>query len=135
MKYWLAKSEPDVYGWDDMVKEKEATWDGVRNYGARNNLMAMEMHDKVLIYHSNIGKEVVGIAEVSKEHFPDPSDHTGKWASVKFKPLKKLKKPIPLSFIKTVPELKDMVLVNNTRLSVQPVTEEEFEKIVALSEE
>ena len=86
-RYWLMKSEPDVYGWDDLVAEGEGTWDGVRNYRARNNLAAMKVGDRAFFYHSNIGKEIVGVVEISVPGFPDPTDDTGKWPSVTVKPV------------------------------------------------
>lgn len=131
--YWLMKSEPDVYGWDDLVAEGEGTWDGVRNYTARLNLRAMRKGDDVLFYHSNIGLEVVGIARISKEGFPDPSDDTGRWTSVKLKPLRKLKRPVSLKEIRADPALSEMELLTKFRLSVSAVTAEQWDRIVALS--
>lgn len=129
-QYWLAKTEPETYSWDDMVREGEATWDGVRNYAARNNLMAMNTGDIVLIYHSINGKNIVGLAQVSKTHFPDPTDDTGKWSAVKMKPACPVNSPLGLEAIKQIPELHDMILLKNSRLSVQPVTEEQFKIIL-----
>ena len=133
MNYWLVKSEPDVYSWEDLVKEKKAVWDGVRNFQARNNLKAMKKGDLAFFYYSNEGKAIIGIAEVSKEAFPDPKDNN--WAAVELKPNKKLKNPVELATIKADKRLASMVLVNNSRLSVQPVKPEEFDLVIALSEE
>jgi predicted RNA-binding protein with PUA-like domain len=132
MNYWLVKSEPNVYSWDDLVKEKKGTWDGVRNFQARNNLKAMKKGDLAFFYYSNEGKAIVGIAEVSKEAFPDPKD--ANWVAVELKPKTKLKKPVELTTIKADKKLANMVLVNNSRLSVQPVKVEEFDYVIALSE-
>lgn len=129
-QYWLAKTEPETYSWDDMVREGEATWDGVRNFAARNNMMAMNIGDIVLIYHSVNGKSIVGLAEVSRTHFPDPTDDTGKWSAVKMKPVSPVKNTLSLDAVKQIPELQDMILVKNSRLSVQPVTEEQFKIIL-----
>jgi len=132
MNYWLMKSEPDVYSWDDLVRDKKATWDGVRNYQARNNLKAMKKGDLVLIYHSNTGKEIVGIAKIVKENFPDPKD--ADWVVVDIAPERKLKLPITLAQVKTDKRLAEMALVKAMRLSVQPVRKEEFDLVIALSE-
>lgn len=131
--YWLMKSEPDVYGWDDLVAEREGTWDGVRNYTARLNLRAMAVGDEVFFYHSNIGLEIVGIARISKAGFQDPSDDTGRWTSVKLKPVKKLKRPVSLREIKADPALAEMELLTKFRLSVSKVSADEWAHIVALS--
>jgi predicted RNA-binding protein with PUA-like domain len=132
MNYWLVKSEPDVYSWDDLVKDKKTIWDGVRNFQARNNLMAMKKGDLAFFYYSNEGKAIVAIAEVSREAFPDPKDTN--WVAVELKPKTKLKKPVELAAIKADKQLTAMVLVNNSRLSVQPVKAEEFDYVIALSE-
>jgi predicted RNA-binding protein with PUA-like domain len=132
MNYWLVKSEPDVYSWDDLVKDKKTTWDGVRNFQARNNLKAMKKGDLAFFYYSNEGKAIVGIAEVIKEAFADPNDPN--WVAVELKPKTKLKTPVELATIKADKRLVSMVLVNNSRLSVQPVKLEEFDLILALSE-
>jgi len=132
MNYWLMKSEPDVYSWDDLVRDKKATWDGVRNYQARNNLKAMKKGDLVLIYHSNTGKEIVGIAKIVKENFPDPKD--ADWVVVDIAPERKLKLPITLAQVKTDKRLAEMALVKAMRLSVQPVRKEEFDLVITLSE-
>lgn len=127
------KSEPDVYGWDDLVKEGEGTWDGVRNYRARNNLMAMKVGDRAFFYHSNIGKEIVGIVEVSAAHFPDPTDDTGKWASVKVKPVEKTARPVTLAEIKANPKLAEVELVKQSRLSVCEIRPAEWKIILAMA--
>ncbi len=133
MNYWLVKSEPDVYSWDDLLKDKKTTWDGVRNFQARNNLKAMKKGDLAFFYYSNAGKAIVGIAEVSKEAFPDPKDSN--WVAVELKPKTKLKEPVALGTIKADKALANMVLVNNSRLSVQPVKPDEFDRILTLAEE
>jgi predicted RNA-binding protein with PUA-like domain len=131
--YWLMKSEPDVYGWDNLIAEGEGTWDGVRNYTARLNLRAMQVGDEVFFYHSNIGVEIVGIAKVSKAGFPDPTDDTGRWTAVKLKPVKKLKRAVTLKEIKADPALAEMELLTKFRLSVSKVTEAEWRYILELA--
>jgi predicted RNA-binding protein with PUA-like domain len=133
MAYWLVKSEPSSYSWDQLVKDKQTTWDGVRNFAARNHLKAMKKGDEVFFYHSNEGVEIVGIAKVSKEFFPEPGADDKNWVSVELKPHKKLKKPVPLSTIKADKRLSGMALVRIGRLSVQPVSEEEYNIILELS--
>jgi predicted RNA-binding protein with PUA-like domain len=133
MAYWLIKSEPDKYSWDQFQKDKTATWDGVRNYAARNNLQAMKKGDQVLYYHSNEGMEIVGIAKVSKEHYPDPTSDNEAWVVVDVKPYKKLKKPVSLAAIKADGRLAQMALVRLGRLSVQPVTDSEWEIIMEMA--
>lgn len=129
MKYWLVKSEPDVWSWEQHVKKGTQHWDGVRNHQAANNLKTMKKGDLAFFYHSNTGKEIVGIVEVVKESYPDPSDETGKFVMVDFKAVKPLKKPVTLAEIKHIRELADMALLKQSRLSVQPVTAAEW-KIV-----
>ncbi len=131
MKYWLFKSEPGAWGWDDQVKRgaKGEPWDGVRNYQARNNMMEMKKGDRGFFYHSVDEKRVVGIVEVIKEYHPDPSDEKGKFGMVTVKAIEPFPKPVTLDDVKREPKLKDMVLVNNTRLSVQPVTPAEWEQV------
>ena len=133
-RYWLMKSEPDVYGWDDLLEEGEGTWDGVRNYRARNNLAAMEVGDQAFFYHSNIGREIVGICEISVAHITDPSDPEGKWSAVKVKPVRKLARPISLKEIKDTPDLAEIELIKLSRLSVAEITPEEWDYIIAMSE-
>ena len=131
--YWLMKSEPDAYSWDDLVAEGEGTWDGVRNYRARNNLAAMKVGDEAFFYHSNIGLEIVGIMKISESGISDPTDPDGKWAAVKVKPVKKLKRPVTLKEIKADPALAEMELIKQSRLSVGAVTIEEWNYILSLS--
>ncbi len=135
MAYWLVKSEPFKYSWDQFVKDKKTFWDGVRNYAARNNLKAMKKGEQVLYYHSNEGVEVVGIAEVAKEFYQDPTTAEEAWVVVDLKPVKKLKKSVPLTAIKADKRLADMALVKLSRLSVQPVTEHEWNVIMELAGE
>jgi predicted RNA-binding protein with PUA-like domain len=132
-RYWLMKSEPDAYSWDDLVAEGEGTWDGVRNHRAANNLRAMKRGDEAFFYHSNEGLEIIGIVKISKGGLSDPSDPNGKWAAVKVKPVKKLKRAVTLKEIKADPALADMELVRQSRLSVAEVRPAEWEYILALS--
>jgi predicted RNA-binding protein with PUA-like domain len=132
--YWLMKSEPDVYGWDDLVAEGEGTWDGVRNYTARLNLRAMQPGDQAFFYHSNIGVEIVGIAEITASNIADPTDHTGRWSAVKLRPVRKLKRPVTLKEIKADPALADMDLLTKFRLSVSGVKPAEWQHILKLAE-
>ena len=134
MNYWLVKSEPSVYSWEQLVKDKKTTWDGVRNYAARIHLRAMKKGDEVLYYHSNEGMEIVGIAKVDKEAYQDPTTKDD-WVSVDLKPFKKLKKPVSLMTVKNDKRLTDMALVRLGRLSVQPVTEKEWKIIMELAGE
>ncbi|MGE3771214.1 MAG: EVE domain-containing protein [Bdellovibrionales bacterium] len=133
MKYWLMKSEPSVYSWDQFVRDKKTNWNGVRNYTARNNMQAMKRGDHVFFYHSNEGMEIVGLAEVIKEAYPDPTDTTGKFVMVDIKPVKKAKTPLTLAAIKADPLLKNMQLVKQSRLSVSAVTADEYKKICKLT--
>lgn len=135
MRYWLFKSEPDVFGWDDLVAKgaKGEEWDGVRNYQARNNMREMAVGDRGLFYHSNIGKEVVGICEVVAEAHPDSSTDDKRWECVDIKAVEPVKRPLTLDACKAEPRLKDMVLVNNSRLSVQPVSDAEWAVIMELT--
>lgn len=126
MNYWLVKSEPFVFGYDDLVRDGVTRWDGVRNYQARNNLRAMKEGDLCLFYHSNEGLAVVGIAKVSKEHYPDPTAEKGDWSVVELQPYKAVQQPLTLSEIKQNPMLQQLGLVRNPRLSVMPVTADEF---------
>jgi len=135
MSYWLIKSEPHKYSWDQFVKDKQTFWDGVRNYAARNNLRAMKKGDLAFFYHSNEGMEIVGIAKVSKEAYQDPTTEEIAWVAVDFKPFKKLKNAVSLTTIKTDKRLENMALVRLGRLSVQPVTQEEWDIVMKLSGE
>jgi len=131
--YWLMKSEPDAYGWDDLVADGEGTWDGVRNHRAANNLRAMQPGDEAFFYHSNIGLEIVGIAMISQSGLADPSDAEGKWAAVKLKPVRKLARPVTLKEIKADPALAEMELVKLSRLSVSHVLRAEWDHILAMA--
>lgn len=130
MAYWLVKSEPFKYSWDQFVKDGSTSWDGVRNYAARNNLRDMKKGDEVFFYHSNEGLEIVGIAKVSKEAYPDPTTDEAAWLAVDLKPVRPLKNPVPLKIIKADPRLQQMALLRLGRLSVQPVTPEEWKIIL-----
>jgi len=132
MNYWLVKSEPGTFSWDDLVRDKKTVWDGVRNFQARNNLKAMKKGDLAFFYHSNEDKAIVGIAKIVKEGYPEPKDNN--WTAVDIAPEKKIKNPVTLAQIKGDKRLANMVLVKSSRLSVQPVKAEEFDMIIALSE-
>ncbi len=133
MQYWLVKSEPFKYSWEQFEKDGKTMWDGVRNYAARNNLKAMKKGDQVLWYHSNEGLEIVGIAKVVKEHYQDPTTPDPAWVVVDLQPFKKLKKPVSLVQIKAEKNLADMDLVRLGRLSVGTVKEAEFRKIMEMA--
>jgi predicted RNA-binding protein with PUA-like domain len=135
MAYWLIKSEPFKYSWDQFVADKQTFWDGVRNYAARNNLRAMKKGDKALFYHSNEGLEMVGIAKVVKEAYQDPTTPENAWVAVDFAPVKKLKKPVSLAQVKIEKRLANMALIRLGRLSVQPVTDEEWDVVMELAGE
>ena len=134
MKYWLLKTEPGNYSWDDLMKDGHTFWDGVRNYAARNFMKEMKKGDLAFIYHSVKEREIIGIAEISKEHYQDPTTDDDRWVAVDIKPYKKLKKSVNLDQVKADDRLKDMALVKISRLSVQPVKQEEFDIIIAMSE-
>ena len=133
-KFWLVKQEPESYSWDTFVKEGETAWTGVRNFQARNNLRAMTKGDPVLYYHSGESKEVVGIARVSKEAYPDPTATEGDWSGVDLVPVKALKRPVTLGSIKADNALKEIPLIRNSRLSVMPLTEPQFKRVLELGE-
>lgn len=133
MQYWLAKSEPEEYGWDDLSEVDEAMWDGVRNYAARNNMQAMEVGDPVFIYHSGKKPAIVGIALVSKTAFPDPKDDTGTWSAVKLRADRLLSRPVTLKEIKSNKLFQSSSLVKNSRLSVHQLTKEEYDEILSMS--
>jgi len=135
MAYWLVKSEPSVYGWDELVKEKQTSWTGVRNYAARLHLRNMKKGDEVFFYHSNEGTNIVGIAKVTKEFYQDPTTDDDRWVAVELKPYKKIKKPVSLETIKKDKRLAGMALVRIGRLSVQPVTEAEWNAVMELAGE
>lgn len=132
MSYWLMKSEPNVYGWKHLKSDGVAPWTDVRNYQARNNMMAMKRGEQVFFYHSNIGKEIVGIMEVVKEHYPDPSDP--RFVLVDMKCKKAFKSPVTLAHIKSDPRLQNIALIRQSRLSVMPITVEEWDIICKLGE-
>lgn len=134
MNYWLMKTEPETFSWEDMVRDKKAVWDGVRNYTARNNMRDMKKGDQVLIYHSGGHKEVVGIAEITKEHYPDPTIDDPAWVAVNLKPKKALKNPVSLAMIKGDKRLEDIRLVKQSRLSVSPLPEDAYNIILQLSQ-
>ncbi|GLV27767.1 ubiquinol-cytochrome c reductase [Sphingobium sp. TomTYG75] len=134
MNYWLMKSEPDVFSYDDLVEKGKAEWDGVRNHAAQLNMKAMRKGDLSFFYHSNIGVEAVGIMEIVEEAAPDSTDESGKWIAVHVAPKEKLKKPVTLKAMKADPALADMVMLRQSRLSVSPLTEAQFSHIVAMSE-
>lgn len=132
-QFWLVKQEPDSYSWETFVKDGSTAWTGVRNFQARNNLRAMKKGDIVFYYHSNVGKEIVGVAKVTKEAYPDPTAEEGDWSAVEISPVKAVKTPITLEQMKADPVLKNMALVRNSRISVTPVTEEQAEKALKLA--
>jgi len=132
VSHWLIKSEPFKYPWDELVRDKWTYWDGVRNYEARNNLAAMKKGDLALYYHSNEGKEVVGVARVKKESYPDPTTEDERWVVVDFAPVVALNAPVTLATIKADPKLAEMALIRRSRLSVVPVEPSEFKYILKL---
>ena len=133
MAYWLVKSEPEVYAWQDFERDGKTHWDGVRNHQAANNLRAMAKGDQVFFYHSNEGREIVGIAEVIRTAYPDPSDETGKFVMVDLKPVQKLAEPLTLAAMKTSAKLKNMSLIRQSRLSVSPVSADEWREILRMA--
>ena len=133
-KYWLVKVEPDSYSWADFVKDGRTAWTGVRNFQARNNLRAMQKGDPIFYYHSVTGKEVVGLARVECEAYPDPTAKEGDWSAVDLVPVKPLNKFVTLETIKADAVLKNIQLVSHSRLSVSPMNEAEFQRILALAE-
>ena len=135
MAYWLVKSEPSVYSWEQFEKDKETVWSGVRNYAARLHLRGMKKGDQVLYYHSNEGLEIVGIAKVIKEAYQDPTTDDDKWVAVDLKPFRRLKHPVSMDQIKEDPRLKEMALVRISRLSVQPVSDEEWKIVMGMAGE
>lgn len=135
MAYFLVKSEPDAYSWDQLVKDKQTVWSGVRNYAARIQLRAMKKGDEMFFYHSNEGLEIVGIAKVVKEAYQDPTTEDDAWVAVDIKPVKKLKQPVSRDAIKADKRLANMALVRLGRLSVQPVTDEEWDIVMKMAGE
>ena len=134
MNYWLVKSEPTAYSWDQFVKERSTAWEGVRNYAARIHLRAMKKGDLAFFYHSNEGMEIVGVAKITKEAYKDPTSPDD-WAAVDIAPVKKLKKPVTLAQVKAEKRLADMALIKLSRLSVQPVTEKEWKVVMGMAGE
>lgn len=134
MNYWLIKSEPEAFSYEDLEKEGVTMWDGVRNYAARNNLRAMEVGDLALFYHSLSDKAIVGVCKVSKAFYPDPTATSGDWSVVDFVPVKKLSNPLTLKEIKADPTLENLPLIRNSRLSVMPVGKEDFEYILGVTD-
>ena len=134
MNYWLAKSEPEAYAWSQLVKDGRTAWTGVRNFQARNNLRAMKKGDPVFFYHSVSEKQIIGIAKVAKEFYPDATAEEGDWSCVDLAPVKGLVKPVTLETIKADKILQDMPLLKQSRLSVTPLTKAQFERLLALAE-
>lgn len=132
MQFWLVKQEPSKYSWEQFVEDKETYWDGVRNYQARNNLQAMKKGDRVLFYHSVVGKEIKGIARVTRESYPDPTTDDPAWVVVDLKPVNPMKIPVTLEQIKSHAKLRKMALIKQSRLSVMPLTPAEFKIILEL---
>jgi len=135
MAHWLVKSEPSHYSWEQFEKDGKTIWDGIRNYAARLHLKTMKKGDEVFFYHSNEGLDIVGIAKVVKEAYQDPTTNDEAWVAVDLKPVKKLKHPVSIQQIKTDKRLKNMALLRISRLSVQPVSEEEWKVVIELSNE
>ncbi len=134
MKYWILKTEPYKYSWDDLNKDESTFWDGVRNYQARNNMREMKKGDLAYIYHSNEGKELVGVAMIIKEAYPDPTIDDERWVAVDIAPVKTLKKPVSLKELKANPKLQDMAMIRQGRLSVSPVTDKEWKEILMMAD-
>jgi predicted RNA-binding protein with PUA-like domain len=134
VNYWLLKSEPSTWSWEDQVKAGVEMWDGVRNYQARNNLMKMKKKDLCFFYHSVSEKLIIGIVEVIKEHYPDPTDKTGRFVVTDVKTKRKLKKAVSLEQIKSIPKLSNIALLKQSRLSVMPLTKNEWDTIIKISE-
>jgi predicted RNA-binding protein with PUA-like domain len=132
MKFWLVKQEPSKYSWEEFLKDKKTYWDGVRNYQARNNLQAMKKGDPVLFYHSVVGKQIMGIAKVTRESYPDPTTDGPAWVVVDLKPIKPLKVPVTLEQVKAHPKLNEISLIKQSRLSVMPLTQAEYKIILEL---
>jgi predicted RNA-binding protein with PUA-like domain len=133
MNHWLVKSEPESYSWSDFLKEGRAAWTGIRNFQARNNLRAMKKGDKVFFYHSVSEKQIIGLANVGREAYPDPTAEDGDWVAVDLIPGKALVRPVPLAEIKAEKSLKDILLLRNSRLSVIPLTKAQFDRLIAMA--
>jgi|SRR5215204_1048150 len=129
MRYWMVKQEPSAYSWDQFVRDGKAAWTGVRNFQARNHLREMKTGDQVLFYHSVVGKEVVGLAKVAKEAYPDPTAKEDDWSCVDLVPVRPLKEPVTLAQIKATPSLADLPLLKQSRLSVMPLTKAQFDRL------
>ena len=134
INYWMVKQEPEAYSWDDLVRDGKTDWTGVRNFQARNNLRQMKPGDRVLFYHSGTGKAVVGIAEVARAAYPDPTADDSQWVAVDIKPVKPLGEPVPLAAIRYHEKLANLPLIRQSQLSVMPLTKEEFEVIIAIGD-
>ena len=134
MAFWLMKSEPSAYSWDEMVKDRRAPWDGVRNYQAANNMKAMKRGDHVFFYHSNEGMEIVGIVKVVKEYYPDPNDALGRFGMVEVQAVKPVKKPVTLTAVKANAALADLPLVRQSRLSVMPIGDREWKILLKMAD-
>ncbi len=132
MQFWLVKQEPSKYSWEEFLKDRKTYWDGVRNYQARNNLQAMKKGDQVFFYHSVVGKQIMGIARVARESYPDPTTDDPAWVVVDLKPIKSLKVPVTLEQVKSHPKLKEISLIKQSRLSVMPLTQSEYKIILGL---
>ncbi len=132
MGFWLVKQEPSKYSWEEFLKDKKTYWDGVRNYQARNNLQAMKKGDQVFFYHSVVGKQIMGVAQVTRESYPDPTTDDPAWVVVDLKPVKTLKVPVTLEQIKSHPQLKEISLIKQSRLSVMPLTQSEYKIILEM---
>jgi predicted RNA-binding protein with PUA-like domain len=135
MAHWLVKSEPSAYSWEQFEEDKQTFWNGVRNYGARNNLRAMKKGEEIFFYHSNEGMEIVGIAQVVKEAYQDPTTEEDAWVVVDLKPVRRLRNPVSLAQVKAEPRLADMALVRLSRLSVTPVTDKEWAVVLEMAGE
>lgn len=132
MQYWLMKSEPDAYSWERLVKDERGHWDGVRNAQAARNMQAMKAGDRAFFYHSNIGKEIVGVMEIAREYYPDPTDPTGRWGMVDVVPLAPARRPVTLAEIRADKRFADLALVRQSRLSVMPVSRAHWRALCAL---
>ena len=135
LQYWIVKQEPTAYAWEQFVREGGTAWTGVRNFQARNNLSSMQVNDRVLYYHSVVGKEIVGCARVVKTAYPDPTAEEGGWVCVDLAPVEALSVPVKLETLKAHPKLRDIALIRQSRLSVIPISEGEYEMILGLSRE
>jgi predicted RNA-binding protein with PUA-like domain len=133
MRHWLMKSEPSAYSWEDLVRDKRTSWTGVRNFQAANNLKAMAIGDRAFFYHSNEGKAIMGVVEIARAAYPDPTDKTGRFVTVDVKPLHPVKNPVTLEAIKANPALKSLALLRQSRLSVSPVDEDSWAILAAMA--